>query len=338
MAMLRVIRGALHHLPITKAWQDACLGTPRQGCACPSCQRDMVEVRIHTGVVEVDICPRCQAFWLDRGEWEKLPSREQSAIATRSIHTRKPTPNPIVAGLKLRKQLGEPIGDDPKEPWKEAIGVLGLPVEIGRMTPSKRPWMTWSFLLIVAAAYWWASSAGLPQIVQEWGFLPESPWRHGGLTWVAALFLHAGIWHLIGNLYFWFLTGDNVEDVLGRTRYLLLILAGAIGGNLLHLVGDPRPGIPCVGASHAISALMAFYVLSFPKAQIGIPFFRGAFWLRLPAWGAFLVWLALQIVLCWRQIGGFGNVSALAHIGGVIVGVVLWWWWIGSQGRQTDDT
>ena len=106
-----------------------------------------------------------------------------------------------------------------------------------------------------------------------------------------------------------------------------------IAGSVLHLLGDPRPNIPCVGASHAISALMAVYALSFPRAQIGLPFFYGMVWLRIPATLVFILWLGLQSLMAWQQVAGFGNVSALAHLGGVIVGGGLWWWWIGSQGQ-----
>lgn len=335
-AMLRVLKGLAHDLPLSQAWKDAHWGEVRPGCKCPSCHRPMVQVRIHVAAIEVDVCRRCQALWLDRGEQQALPPRTTPAPSAESEDARKAFAMVQVKEMRRRHQEGEAIGDGPDDTWKRAVGVLGMPVEIGTMTPRSRPWVTWGALLIVAATSLWAISSGLHDVVRAWGFVPAEPWRHGGLTWVSTLFIHGGFGHLLGNLYFWWLVGDNVEDVLGRRRYLLVILGGMLGGTLLHLLGDPRQQVPCIGASHAISALMAVYALSFPRAQIGLPFFYGVVWLRMPATLAFMLWLGLQSLLAVQQVNGFGHVSALAHLGGVVIGVGLWWWWIGSAGRRDD--
>ena len=293
----------------------------------------MSEVRIHVAGIEVDVCRRCQALWLDRDEQSRLPPRTTPAPPADTQDARRAVAMTKVGELQRRHQEGEAIGDGPDETWKRAVGVLGLPVEMGAMQPVNRPWVTWSALLVVTCTSLWAMTNGLPGIITSWGFLPGDPWRHGGLTWISSLFIHGGLGHLLGNLYFWWLVGDNVEDVLGRRRYVILLIAGMVGGTLLHLLGDSRPQIPCVGASHAISAVLVVYALSFPRAQIGLPFWYGMVWLRLPAWLAFLLWLGLQSLLAWQQVAGFGNVSALAHLGGVIAGGVLWWWWLGSAGK-----
>lgn len=336
-AQLRVLKGLVHDLPLSQAWKDAHWGETRPGCPCPTCHRAMTEVRIHVAGVEVDVCRLCKSLWLDQGEQQQLPPRTQPVIAEESTDAERAFALVKVKDMQRRYQEGEAIGDGPDETWKRAVGVLGLPVELGAMTPRNRPWVTWAGLLIVAATSLWAMSSGLRSAIDTWGFVPADPWRHGGLTWLSGFFLHGGFWHLLGNLYLWWMVGDNVEDVLGRRRYVLVLLAGMVGGSLLHLIGDPRPHIPCVGASDAISALMAVYALCFPRAQIGLPFFYGVVWLRIPATVVFILWLGLQSLMAWQQVTGFGNVSALAHLGGVIVGVALWWWWIGSQGRRVDD-
>jgi len=334
--MLRVLKGLVHDLPVSQAWKDAHWGEARPGCRCPSCHRAMTEVRVHVAGIEVDVCRPCKSIWLDRDEQQQFPPRTTPPPPEDAVDAQRAFAMVQVKELQRRHQEGEAIGDGPDEIWKRAVGVLGMPVEIGAMQPRNHPWVTWIALLVVAGTSIWVMTTGLNAAVKTWGFIPADPWRHGGLTWISGLFIHGGIAHLLGNIYFWWLVGDNVEDVLGRRRYLMVLIAGMIGGSLLHGMGDPRPGIPCVGASDAISALMAVYVCSFPRAQIGLPFFYGVVWLRVPAALAFILWLGLQSLLAWKQVAGFGHVSALAHLGGVLAGLLLWWWWIGSTGKKSE--
>jgi membrane associated rhomboid family serine protease len=331
-AMLRVLKGLVHDVPLSQAWKDAHWSDARPGYRCPSCHQAMSAVRVQYAAIEMEVCRHCQCIWLDREQQLRLPPRITPLPPTNTHKTQQAAAiKRQITESHRRFQQGDAIGDGPDQTWKKVLGILGVPVEIGAMETLRRPWVTWSFLVIVALTSIWAMTNGLGNVVQQWGFIANDPWRMNGLTWVSTLFIHGGIAHLLGNLYFWWLAGDNVEDILGRRRYLVVIFAGMLVGNLFHLLGDPRPEIPCVGASHAISAILAIYALSFPRAQIGLPFWFGTIWLRVPAWLAFLLWMGVQSVLVWQQINGFGNVSALAHLGGVTVGVLLWWWWIGSR-------
>jgi membrane associated rhomboid family serine protease len=257
----------------------------------------MSEVRGHVAGIEIDVCRRCQSIWLDRDEQKELPPRTTPVPPMDAHEAQRAIAMDKVNESQHRYQHGEAIGDWPEETWKKAVGVIGLPVEIGAMETLRRPWVTWGFLVLVAATSIWAMFNGLEDVVKHWDFIANDPWRMGGLTWISPLFIHAGIGHLLGNLYFWWLAGDNVEDVLGRRRYVVVIFAGMLAGTLFHLLGDPRQMIPCVGASDSISAILAIYALSFPRAQIGLPFWYGIIWLRLPAWLAFLLWMGLQSVL-----------------------------------------
>jgi len=118
--------------------------------------------------------------------------------------------------------------------------------------------------------------------------------------------------------------GDNVEDFLGRKRWLLLLGLATIGASLLQVLGDPRGSVPCVGASGGISGLIVFYALRLPKARLATYLssrYSAGVWITFPAWGGLLVWLLLQGVLLMQQLDG-GNVAALAHLGGAIVGAI----------------
>ncbi len=135
--------------------------------------------------------------------------------------------------------------------------------------------------------------------------------------------------HLLSNLYFLLLCGDCVEDYLGPWRWLVLLLAATVTGDMVHLAGDPHSSIPCIGASGGIAGLLDFYALELPRARLGLLLrlywrFR---WLQLPAWAAFGVWLVLQGVGAYLQLAGFSNVSSLAHLGGAGTGFLLWLGW-----------
>jgi membrane associated rhomboid family serine protease/Zn-finger nucleic acid-binding protein len=280
--------------------------------------------------MKLDVCRRCQALWFDRSEFGRMPpvERPEAVAPTFGPEGERAIAIAQVTEMQRRHQEGEAIGDAPAETWKQIAGFFGLPVEMGAMGTRIRPWATWSIaaaVLLIGVVL--IASNRLGSAIHAFGFIPDQAFRLGGLTWISSFFLHAGIGHLLGNLWFFWLVSDNVEDGLGRRRYGILLLTATVAGHLLHLVGDSRGGTPCVGASGGISGLMAAYVMLHPHAQIGRAWFWGRVWLRLPAWLWMAMWLILQCWLTWRQIGGFGNVSALAHLGGAAAGFALIWWW-----------
>jgi membrane associated rhomboid family serine protease len=87
----------------------------------------------------------------------------------------------------------------------------------------------------------------------------------------------------------------------------------------MHSTFDPRPGIPLVGASGGISGVLAYYALTFPKNRVGL-FLLYLYWWRIPAWTAFIMFFVIQLVYSYLETTGWGNVSYLGHLGGLIVG------------------
>jgi membrane associated rhomboid family serine protease len=134
--------------------------------------------------------------------------------------------------------------------------------------------------------------------------------------------------HLIGNMWFLWLFGNNVEDSMGHLRYGIFYLLCGIGAALAQVAANPASGIPMVGASGAISGVMGAYLVLYPRVRVYVFIFVGFFFTTtaLPAWTMLLYWFALQFV------GGLaglvaakegGGVAFFAHAGGFLAGIVL---------------
>jgi len=143
---------------------------------------------------------------------------------------------------------------------------------------------------------------------------------------LTSMFLHGSWMHLLGNMWFLWLFGNNVEDSMGRVRfvafYLLTGLAAAIG----QVVTNPSSGIPMVGASGAISGVMGGYLLLYPNVRVftlvPLGFFITS--MALPAWVMLGYWFLIQFVSGLAAFGGdMGGVAFWAHVGGFVVGLVL---------------
>ena len=144
------------------------------------------------------------------------------------------------------------------------------------------------------------------------------------LTLVTSLFLHGSPLHLAGNMLFLWIFGDNVEEVLGTVRYLLVYLACGVMGTLVQIAANPESMIPTLGASGAIAGVMGAYVVWFPHNQVRVLVFR--FITVLPAVLVIGLWIVLQIWLGYGsigQLGEVGGVAYLAHIGGAATGIFV---------------
>jgi membrane associated rhomboid family serine protease len=140
----------------------------------------------------------------------------------------------------------------------------------------------------------------------------------------ASMFLHGGWMHLIGNMWFLWLFGNNVEDSMGRLRFVVFYLLCGVAAALAQVAAGPDSIIPMVGASGAIGGVMGAYVLLYPRARVYtlIPIFIIFTSVALPAWVMLGYWMLLQV---FGGLGatGEGGVAFWAHIGGFAAGVVL---------------
>jgi membrane associated rhomboid family serine protease len=146
---------------------------------------------------------------------------------------------------------------------------------------------------------------------------------------LTSMFLHSGWMHVLGNMWFLWIFGDNIEDVLGHGKYLLFYLACGVAAGLAQVVINPGSTVPMVGASGAIAGVMGAYMIKFPHSRILSLIFIVVFFttVELPAWIYLIYWFVLNFFSGVGTLGSSqasqGGVAFFAHIGGFVAGIVL---------------
>ncbi len=170
----------------------------------------------------------------------------------------------------------------------------------------------------------------------DWGFVPvrltlavkygDGPLLPAALPVVTSMFLHGGWAHLIGNMWYLWIFGDNVEDVLGHAVYLFFYLACGVVASLIQYATVPLAEVPTVGASGAIAAVLGAYIGAFPRARVFtlLPLFPFIQVVPLPAFFVLGLWFLFQFVLGLGALGaaGSGGIAFWAHIGGFVAGLL----------------
>lgn len=291
---------------------------------CPFCTRPMRQFFLAEPPIQVDACKECNSVWFEANKFEVLPENALESVNEMQMRAAE------AIGMHRIEQMREQEykNEAPEEGWKTVAAFCGFPIEKDTDTLESLPWATW-ILSGVIALISIAAFFDLQAAVNTFGFIPAHALRYGGFTMLTSFFLHGGIFHLLGNLYFLLIFGDNVEDKLGWKKYLLLILGATIAGDCVHWMVESRSFEPCVGASGGISAALVFYALQFPRAKLGFLFFFywRLNWVYIPAWVALALWLLMQTFGVFMQLKGFSHVAATAHLGGSALGFLLWLWW-----------
>jgi len=212
------------------------------------------------------------------------------------------------------------------------------------------PYVTVAIIVLNVIVWIYLEGAGfssdlLSRSICEYGMIPAEVTRHtgghigvllgqgvgcrfGGLTWQAVLtsmFLHGGWLHIIGNMWFLWLFGNNVEDTMGHIRYAIFYLLVGVAAAFAQVFSSPDSPIPTVGASGAISGVMGAYLVLYPRVRIQTLFLI-FFFIRIipvPAWLILLYWFALQVLSGATGPHAGGGVAFWAHVGGFIAGVLL---------------
>jgi membrane associated rhomboid family serine protease len=147
------------------------------------------------------------------------------------------------------------------------------------------------------------------------------------LNVLTSMFLHGGWMHLIGNMWFLWLFGNNVEDSMTRPRFVVFYLACGLGAALAQVMAEPSSFVPMVGASGAISGVMGAYLVLYPHARVYTFVPLGFFFtnIALPAWVMLIYWMAIQVFggLAQSVTEQGGGVAFWAHVGGFVAGVAL---------------
>jgi len=215
--------------------------------------------------------------------------------------------------------------------------------------PSHRPPVVNVGLIVacsVAFAYQLLLGDRVAELFQVAAFIPARlfdglpPWAApqpdyglaGNLvTMLLAMFLHGGWFHIIGNMWFLYVFGDNVEDTLGHGRYLLFYLGGGVAATVAHAVTAPSSPVPTVGASGAIAAVLGAYLVWFPHSRVHTLVFLGFFltMAEIPAIVFLGFWFLLQFfqgTLSLAASPAAGGVAWFAHVGGFAFGFLLARW------------
>lgn len=149
------------------------------------------------------------------------------------------------------------------------------------------------------------------------------------ITPVVSIFLHGSWAHLLGNALFFWVFGNNIEDVMGRGRFLVFFLICGVAAAAVHVALQPASAIPTVGASGAVSGVMGAYLVLFPKVRVRMLFIFVILFrvVPLPAWLVLIWWFALQLVLGLADAASgapnTGGVAVWAHVGGFAAGMLL---------------
>src|SRR6188472_1766813 len=144
-------------------------------------------------------------------------------------------------------------------------------------------------------------------------------------TPLSSMFLHGGWLHLIGNMWFLWLFGNNVEDSMGRLRFLGFYLLSGLAAAVGQIITSPSSVLPMVGASGAISGVMGAYLVLYPRVRVYVllPIFIFFTFIALPAWMMLGYWFLLQLVSGLLSSNDVGGVAVWAHVAGFIAGVIM---------------
>lgn len=329
---LSVLRKAVESHTVRTLWVAATQARIRSSLLCPSCRKPMIRASVGASVpVTIDVCELCQFVWTDFGELEQMPPAPPAIKPQESDlppEAKEALAMAKVEALSQRARSALYRDDLPESSLDMALALLGLPVEEENLLQN-RPWATW-FTAFTVAVISLMSFWQMERAVSILALLPSEWWRYGGINLLTNFFVHGSLFHLVSNLYFLVVFGDNVENRIGHLRFVLLLVMATLAGNVAHITLDPRSDVPCLGASGGISGLVAFYALAFPHYRFYIAFRWSIY--SLPAWALALIWLFFQMVGASAQVMGAGYVSSLAHLGGALMGFVYRMLWRRSDG------
>jgi membrane associated rhomboid family serine protease len=218
------------------------------------------------------------------------------------------------------------------------------------------PWMTWLIIGVTVAVWMVVQQGGRPDAVAasvcNLGLVPGElthraplgfalPMGNGmacvvdnepinKLTPLTSMFLHGGWGHLLGNMLFFWVFGNNIEDSMGPGRFLVFYLVCGLAAAGAHVLVDPASPVPTVGASGAISGIMGAYLVLYPRVRVNMLFIFIIFFkvIAIPAWLVLLWWFFVQVISGLPQLSSVrpdvsSGVAVWAHVGGFVTGVAL---------------
>jgi membrane associated rhomboid family serine protease len=285
----------------------AALQTDRR---CAACGTMLLEREFSAGSgTRVDQCPQCRGIYLDRGEMARLQAH---------FGVKRPSSRPA------RPPADVNVDVDPDGGIAILQYLAGLPIEVDvpqTIFPPAVMVILLANLVVLVAAY--------VQSLHEWvdtlGVVPVAVLAGDRLwTLLTAMFMHSGALHFLGNAWFLYITGDNVEERLGSVVFLGFYLVCGVVAGAAHVVARAESMMPAVGASGAVSGILGAYVVLFPRHRflvrwlVGIGLAVRPVSFEIPAWAYLGFWFLLQLLYASLDLPGVGW---WAHVGGFACGV-----------------
>ena len=264
--------------------------------SCPGCTSKLGVYNLSTAFrFEVHACEQCQGLWLEKGELEhtKLLGQHEEAMA--HINQERTWAN-----------------------WLFQF-FLTMPVEFN-IKPKRIPAMTISIIALCFLVFGLEYTAPSPDAFMErWGVVQQNfPGPEWFMSLITHQFLHSGGAHLLGNMYFLYILGDNLEDVMGQKNYLLFYLfSGIVGAVSCQFFDHPGRGL-MVGASGAIAGIMAAYLVFFRYAKLTVMAMIFQFKISAAVFIGF--WVVVNIL---GHLAGVGKIAWTAHLGGFATGLAI---------------
>lgn len=187
------------------------------------------------------------------------------------------------------------------------------------------PVVTYTLIIINVLMFFLEMSGG-EEFIKRWSFVPSRFLANpaaDSITILTAMFMHGGIMHIVGNMLYLWIFGDNVEDRIGKIPYLLFYLTCGAIATFAQLAMDPSSSVPNLGASGAIAGILGAYIVLFPKGRVNVMVGRSM--TEMPALIVIGLWFGLQFLGTVTEGSGAdtggGGVAYMAHIGGFIAGL-----------------
>jgi membrane associated rhomboid family serine protease len=267
---------------------------------CHQCDQGLTRFHLMQGFeVEVDVCPSCYGVWLDNEELEKV------------------TQSPAIGQALL--ELNKPIQ---KRTWLFQI-LSQMPVEYN-LKSKTTPWVTYSIILF-NVLFFGSYMLGLVPASSAFDYFSLHSYKvsEGQQLWtlLTHMYMHGGVMHLIGNMYFLYIIGDNLEDTLGHTKFFAYYTLCGFAAAIFQIIPDPSSSIPMVGASGAIAGLFGMYLLWFRHASLTLMII--VYQKKVSPMIFFAIWLLFNFVGIYSAEQGDAGVAYWAHIGGFIAGIII---------------
>ncbi len=193
----------------------------------------------------------------------------------------------------------------------------------------RRPILTYALIIVNVAIFVGTLATGtFGQSIEEYGMRPKEVLAGQNLhTLFTSMFLHGGFLHILFNMWYLWIFGDNIEDILGRGKFILFYLGTGLVASLVHAFSGPASMIPTIGASGAIAGVLGAYMILYPWARVhtAVIFFIIVHLVMVPAVVIIGLWFVLQVIsasVLWAA-GTTAGVAYWAHIGGFLAGMLL---------------